>query len=226
MLERVLEPEVMDSAAEAHDYDTMDHSHVNQLFVSNLLQLQGAFQTILDVGTGTAQIPIELCKRQPHVHIVAIDMAEHMLRVGAQNVERAGLTERIRLERVDAKRMPFGDHTFDAVMSNSIIHHIAEPLAVFSEMVRVVKSGGVLFVRDLLRPVDMATLAALVKAYAGDANAHQQKMFGDSLHAALTLDEVRAMVGRLGFDVNTVQQTSDRHWTFTSNAKPQAAIRQ
>ena len=34
MLPRVLEPEVMDSAAEAVDYDQMDHSHVNQLFVA------------------------------------------------------------------------------------------------------------------------------------------------------------------------------------------------
>jgi ubiquinone/menaquinone biosynthesis C-methylase UbiE len=102
-------------------------------------------------------------------------------------------------------------------MSNSIVHHIPEPFAVFVEMARVVKPGGALFVRDLLRPVDDATLARLVKAYAGDANAHQQKMFGDSLHAALTLEEVRELVTRLGFAANCVQQTSDRHWTWSAH---------
>jgi ubiquinone/menaquinone biosynthesis C-methylase UbiE len=218
MLARILEPEVMDSAAEAHDYDTMDHSHVNQLFIDDLLQIRSNFQTLLDVGTGTAQIPIALCAKHSTAQIVAIDMAQHMLRVGQVNVERAGLTERIRLQYCDAKRMPFAAATFDGVISNSIIHHIPEPFAVLAEMVRVVQSGGQLFVRDLLRPVDETALRAFVQQYAGDANAHQQQMFADSLHAALALDEVRALVSRLGFDVVTVQQTSDRHWTWVATS--------
>lgn len=216
MLERVLEPEVMDSAEEAHDYDAMDHSHVNRAFVADLLRLCDDFRAMLDVGTGTAQIPLELCTRHALVHVTAIDMAQQMLRVGQQNLERAGLTRRIRLQRCDAKRMPFADATFDAVMSNSIVHHIPEPFAVLSEMVRVARPGGLLFVRDLLRPVDQATLQQQVQQYAGDANAHQQQMFADSLHAALTLDEVRAMTTRLGFEPVTVQQTSDRHWTWAA----------
>ena len=216
MLQRVLEPEVMDSAIEADDYDAMDHSHVNELFVNDLLDLRSDLQTLLDVGTGTAQIPIALCAKHPSVQVTAIDMAEHMLRVGQANLERAGLTARVRLERIDAKRMPFADHSFDAVMSNSIVHHIPEPFAVFSEMTRVVKPGGLLFVRDLLRPVDEEALRGFVQKYAVDANAHQRQMFADSLHAALTLDEVRAMVVKLGFDAATVQQTSDRHWTWAA----------
>jgi ubiquinone/menaquinone biosynthesis C-methylase UbiE len=214
MLKRVLEPEVMDSAAEASDYDAMDHSHVNQLFVADLLQLRSDFQTVLDVGTGTAQIPIALCGKHPTVRVVAIDMAQHMLRVGQSNIERAGLTDRVRPQLCDAKRMPFAAGTFDAVMSNSIVHHIPEPMAVLREIARVVKPGGILFVRDLLRPSDETTLRGLVKMYAGDANAHQQQMFADSLHAALTLDEVRALVTELGCPAASVQQTSDRHWTW------------
>jgi ubiquinone/menaquinone biosynthesis C-methylase UbiE len=222
MLPRVLEPEVMDSAEEAVDYDQMDHSHVNQLFVSDLLQLRPTLVNVLDVGTGTAQIPIALCKRHPTGHAIAIDLAQHMLRVGQANLEKAGLTERIKLQLCDAKAMPFAAATFDAVVSNSIVHHIPEPFAVIQEMVRVVQPGGLLFVRDLLRPVDAAVLRQLVQTYAGDANAHQQKMFGDSLHAALTLAEVREMVSRVGFDGATVQQTSDRHWTWVA-IKPLAA---
>jgi ubiquinone/menaquinone biosynthesis C-methylase UbiE len=217
MLSRVLEPEVMDSAEEARDYDAMDHSHVNQLFVADLLQLRTDFPTVLDVGAGTAQIPIVLCENHPTVHVVAIDMAEHMLRVAQANVERAGLAERIRLQLCDAKRMPFADATFDGVMSNSIVHHIPEPFTVFKEMTRVVKAGGILFVRDLLRPTDAAALQEFVQKYAGDANAHQQQMFADSLHAALTLDEVRGLVTRVGFAPATVHQTSDRHWTWAAS---------
>ena len=39
-------------------------------------------------------------------------------------------------------------------------------------------------------------------------------MFDDSLRAALSLSEVRAMVSSLGFEAETVQATSDRHWTW------------
>lgn len=223
MLPRVLEPEVMDSAEEARDYDAMDHLQVNRVFVADFLAFGApSDQPVLDVGTGTAQIPIELCRVHRTVRVVAIDLAEHMLAVGRENVKRAGLAERIRLERVDAKRMPWPDDTFAAVISNSIVHHIPEPEAVIIEVSRVTRPGGAIFVRDLLRPGSDADLAHLVQTYAGDANAHQQRMFADSLHAALTLDEVRAMVRSAGFDAATVRQTTDRHWTWAAR-KPLAA---
>lgn len=216
MLPRVLEPEVMDSVAEARDYDAMDHRQVNQLFVADLLAFWPGSGTVLDVGTGTAQIPLEFCRQHPSVSVVAIDLARHMLRVGQENVEQAGLTSRVRLECVDAKRTPYADGSFDAVVSNSIIHHIPQPFDVLAEMTRVARPGGVLFVRDLLRPADEATLRHLVQTYAGDANAHQRQMFADSLHAALTLDEVRDLVASLGYPRDDVRQTSDRHWTWAA----------
>ena len=72
-----------------------------------------------------------------------------------------------------------------------------------------------MFVRDLLRPDDDAAVRHLVQTYAGNANAHQRQMFEDSLRAAVTLDEVRAMLAQLGFDPATVRQNSDRHWTWS-----------
>jgi ubiquinone/menaquinone biosynthesis C-methylase UbiE len=216
MLSRVLEPEVMDSADEARDYDAMDHSAVNRVFVTDFLAVCHGANPLLDVGTGTAQIPIELCRQAPTAHVVGIDLAHHMLRVGQANVDRAGLSERIRLQRCDAKHTPFADGTFAGVVSNSIVHHIPDPGDVLAEMVRVVRPGGILFVRDLLRPADEAALARLVATYTGDANAHQQQMFADSLRAALTLAETRDLVATLGFEPATVQQTTDRHWTWTA----------
>lgn len=214
MLHRTLEPEVMDSAEDACDYDTMDHSEVNHVFAADFLAAGNGDGNILDVGTGTAQIPIELCRQHPTIRLIGIDLAEHMLRVGRANVVRSGLADRIQLERQDAKEMLYPDASFDAVISNSIVHHIPDPSRVFTEMVRVVRPGGMLFVRDLMRPADEAELARLVDLYAGNANAHQKKLYDDSLRAALTLDEVRAMVTKLGFDPQTVRQTTDRHWTW------------
>ena len=104
---------------------------------------------------------------------------------------------------------------FDVVMSNSIIHHIPEPLAVLREAVRVTKPGGLLFFRDLLRPDSDGTTQSPRRHLRRRRNDHQRQMFADSLHAALSLDEIRDLVASLGFAAETVQQTSDRHWTWT-----------
>lgn len=221
MLPRALEPEVMDSATEAVDYDSMDHSEVNRRFVDHLLECRTPAEgteldpvRVLDVGTGTALIPLELCARDLPTQVTAIDLAAHMLQLGQRNVIRAGLQSQIKLEQVDAKQLPYADGAFDWVISNSIVHHIPDPQLVVREMARVLKPGGLLFVRDLLRPNDLPTLKHLVATYAGDANAHQQQMFDDSLHAALTLEEVQSLLTAIELPPGWVTQTTDRHWTI------------
>jgi len=216
MLDRVLEPEVMDTAEEARDYDSMDHSHVNRIFAADFLAAWNRQNPILDVGTGTAQIPIEICQQSPDTLVTGIDLSEQMLKIGRDNVQKATLGSRITVKLCDAKGLPFSEGAFGSVISNSIIHHIPEPANAFGEMVRVTRQGGCLFVRDLLRPPTRETLIQLVALYAGDANAHQQKMFAESLHAALSLDEVRSHVTALGFRADTVQATTDRHWTWSA----------
>jgi ubiquinone/menaquinone biosynthesis C-methylase UbiE len=216
MLPRVLEPEVMDTAAEAHDYDLMDHRQVNELFVTHFLLREPQLGTVLDVGTGTALIPIEVCWRHPKAQVVAVDMSKHMLARAEQNVRDSDFAGRIRVEMADAKQLPYADESFDAVMSNSIVHHSPEPRRVLEEMVRVCRRGGLMFVRDLLRPRDDTELQRLVDVYAADANDHQRQMFTDSLRAALTLQEVRDLVQGLGYPVLTMSQTSDRHWTWAA----------
>ncbi len=222
LLVRRLEPEVMDSAADAHDYDTMDHSQVNRVFVVDFLAAQrrsmlSADAEILDLGTGTAQIPIELCQRNPAARVVAIDLAEHMLELARKNVVSAGLSGRIRLERVDAKRLPFAEGQFAAVMSNSIIHHIPKPRAALADALRVVqKPNGLIFIRDLARPYDDGQVRHFVDTYAAGCNDHQRQLFDDSLRAALSVEEIRALVADIGGDPHNVQATSDRHWTWSA----------
>ena len=222
MLPRVLEPEVMDTPDEAVAYDRMDHAEVNRRFASDLLAAAASRRVnlarveVLDLGTGTALIPIELCQRLPDVRVRAVDAAQNMLDLAAVRLQQAGLTDRIRLELVDAKRLPCSDGQFAAVISNSIIHHLPEPALALAEGVRVTAPGGLLFFRDLLRPADRATLEQIVNTYAAGADERQRRLFADSLHAALSLEEIRNLVAALGFDPQGVGQSSDRHWTWSA----------
>jgi len=214
MLERIPEREIMDSAEEACDYDAMDHSAVNRVFVADFLMAWNGQNPIIDLGTGTAQIPIELCRQHPAAEVVAADQSEQMLIIARRNVEKAGFQSRIPLKLHNVRQLPYADGSFRAVMSNAMIHHVPEPADAIAEMVRIVALGGLLFVRDLIRPADGAALDDIVNTYAADANLHQRKMFAESLHASLTVDEVRGLVGRFGFASRTVRATSDRHWTW------------
>lgn len=227
MLPRVLEPEVMETLQEAVDYDRMDHSQVNAAFVDDLLAAARQVESwtpdeprkILDVGTGTARIPILLCQQQPDWRVVAIDLAASMLQIAQRNVIQAQLQQSIRLEDVDAKGLPFSDGEFDAVMSNSIVHHIPEPGPAIAEMVRVLRPGGLLFLRDLFRPGSEAEVEALVELHTVGSNAHQKQLFRQSLQAALTVDEVGELLEKLSLPRSWVRPTSDRHWTI-SGCKP------
>ncbi len=128
----------------------------------------------------------------------------------------ANLDERIDLLMADAKHLPFESGSFSAVISNSIVHHIAEPRVVLEETVRVCVRGGLLFHRDLMRPENDAQLEHTVKTYAGTATAYQRLLFSNSLRAALTVDEMRGLIADLGFSRDTVIPTSDRHWTWAA----------
>jgi ubiquinone/menaquinone biosynthesis C-methylase UbiE len=139
-----------------------------------------------------------------------------MLGLAADNIAMAEFDDRIEPVLADAKALPFNQARFPVVISNSILHHIAEPQQVIAEALRVAEPGGLQFHRDLCRPEDEAQLNRIVTIYAGAANAYQQKLFGDSLRAALTVEEVRDFVAAFGFARETVQTTSDRHWTWVA----------
>jgi ubiquinone/menaquinone biosynthesis C-methylase UbiE len=215
-LQRILEVELMDTAEEASGYDQMDHAVVNARFVADFLAEHGTSRggLYLDVGTGTALIPLTLAVTDRRARIIAVDGAQHMLDIAAEHIQKAGLKDRIELKQQDAKEMQFESGSFEAVISNSIVHHIPDPFTVVSEMVRLLAPGGTLFVRDLARPVDADRLNAIVERYAADAPEIARRLFAESLNAALTVQEVVNLIEPLGLPGSSVAMTSDRHWTL------------
>ena len=222
MIPRTLEPEVMDTVEEAVDYDSMDHSTVNRVFVADLLRFMESPSnpvdeslSVIDLGTGTALIPIEMltsdCRFQS---VLACDLSQEMLKIAGRHLKDRRLNDVILPVYCDAKRLPMAAKSVGLVMSNSIVHHIPEPMDVFHEIRRIVTEDGIIFIRDLMRPDSVQQLEQIVQTYAGGENEHQQKMFRESLHAALTVEEVQGMLNAAGFPQTWVAATSDRHWTI------------
>lgn len=213
-MDRVLEPEVMDTLEEAIEYDAMDFSEVNTAFVESAIAIvPTTAAVVLDAGTGPARIPILMAQLRPQWQIIGIDLAKNMLQLGRQHIAKAGLQQQISLEIVDAKHLPYPDEHFDMVVSNSLVHHLPDPLPFFTEIQRVLKPNGAIFIRDLFRPADTATMDALVDSIGTEYDAQQKKLFRDSLHAALTLEEIHQLISNVGLSGVKIYQSSDLHWT-------------
>ena len=213
-MNRIVEPEVMDTVEAAEAYDAMEHGEVDQAFVDRVIALGASTGHFLDVGTGPAQIPILLAQRCPDIHITAIDLSEEMLKIAKRHVADAGLTDRITLERLDAKTLPYPDNTFDGLISNSIVHHIHDAMKALKEMGRVAQPKGVVLIRDLLRPETLADAQGFVDRYAADDTPYQQKLYYDSFLAAFTIAEVNEMLTQMDMPNTTVVQSTDRHWSI------------
>lgn len=170
---------------------------------------------IVDIGSGNAKIPLAMCALLPPAAAVcAVEMSTEMLAVAARNRAREGVAaQRLHLMKCDAKRLPFAAESIDMVTSNSLVHHIPDPRAVFAEVARIARRGGPLLIRDLVRPETEAALEHILATHAAQASPLQRTLFADSLRAALTVDEVRQMLDECGLADVAVSQITDRHWS-------------
>lgn len=205
----------MDTPEDAQEFEEMDHSGVNRTFVDDLLAGGEIGKYVVDLGCGPAAIPIELCSREDNVQVMAIDSAISMLEVAKIQIDFAGLLDQVFLEHADVKDMgEFEPDMAETVMSNSLIHHLAQPELALQSALYLLKPGGRLFIRDLYRPDSNETVEKLVSQYVSNETQYAQQLFRQSLCASLTLDEIQDVAGGFGISKEHVQMTSDRHWTI------------
>lgn len=219
MLPRTPEPELMDEAVQARAYADADFDDVNQGFVERFVELFPELRTgrVVDLGCGPGDIPIRLCRALPDLEVVGIDGAESMLEIGRRDVEAAGLGGRIDLvcDRLPLERHRFGE--MNAAISNSLLHHLHDPMVLWTTIVELTRPGAPILVVDLFRPESAEQVDALVEMYAKDEAPVLKRDFHASLHAAFTLDEVRQQLALAGLGALTVETISDRHLEVTGN---------
>jgi SAM-dependent methyltransferase len=98
-------------------------------------------QRVLDLGCGPARGTKELLERGARP--VAADYSAGMI---AKAAEQTG--SRAPIVRLDAMRLPFRAHVFDAILCTNSFHHYPEPRTCVAEMWRVLRPGGRLVLVD------------------------------------------------------------------------------
>ena len=105
---------------------------------------------ILDVATGTGDVAITL-SNIPNIRIDAVDLSTKMLAVQEKQLEKLKLKARIKLHVADAERLPF-DMQFDAVTVAFGIRNFANLEKGLSEMYRVLRPSGCLYILETSKP--------------------------------------------------------------------------
>jgi len=229
-MQRTPEPELMDAPEQAQAYAGADFSEPNQLFVRSFVdavlgQAEGVVdgavderaadgsgqRRLIDLGCGPADICIRLARALPSWSVVALDAGPNMLAQARAAIVEAGLQERI--EPVLA-HLPYGlpDRRFDAIVSNSLLHHLPDPMALWLSVSRLARPGAFVQVMDLHRPPDQATARAIVAEHAADAPLVLVEDFFNSLLAAYTGEEIEEQLRQVGLEAFELTRPSDRHW--------------
>jgi ubiquinone/menaquinone biosynthesis C-methylase UbiE len=104
---------------------------------------------ILDVCTGTAIPALAVSQARPQSKVIGIDLSTDMIAVANSKLKN-NKAQNLPVVHMDATKMDFMDEEFDAVMVSFDLHEFPEPLiaSVLEEMVRVLKSGGTLYITD------------------------------------------------------------------------------
>jgi 2-polyprenyl-3-methyl-5-hydroxy-6-metoxy-1,4-benzoquinol methylase len=213
MMKRVLEPEVMDNPEQAAAYAQADFSEENQGFVDRFVEYFPDFTEghVLDLGCGPADIPIRLARTRPGCRITAVDASLPMIGLGEEAVQKAGLTDRITLSCERYQTLSLSEPA-DALISNSLLHHLPNPLHFWHALKQLVKAGSPVLVMDLLRPESPEAAQAIVDQYAGGESAILRRDFYNSLLAAFSEDEVASQLAELNLSRLIIDVIDDRHW--------------
>lgn len=212
-MERIPEPELMNAPEQVRAYAEADFSEPNGLFVERLRTLfpEGLSGHVLDLGCGPADICLRVARAYPRCQVWGVDGAEGMLEFARREIAREGLEGRVRLLHAHLPQMPLPRATYDAVLSNSLLHHLADPMALWQLILRYGRSDCPVLVMDLRRPESDSELEGIVERHAVGAPAVLRRDFTNSLRAAYRVEEVEQQLRRAGLASLRVEVGSDRH---------------
>lgn len=213
-MQRIPEPELMDEFEQARAYAEADFSEPNErfvaLFATEFPDLRSG--SVLDLGCGPGDIALRLARRFPGLDVHGLDGSGPMLAFGQARLrDEPELAERVRFLQgiLPGAKLPLD--AYDAIVSNSLLHHLHDPMVLWRAVLDHGAPGAAVLVMDLFRPGSTAAAHGIVEAYAGGEPAVLKQDFYNSLCAAFTRDEVRGQLAACGLEALEISEVSDRH---------------
>ncbi len=212
-MDRIPEPELMDEDEQARAYAEADfeepHAHCLDLLLESIPEFPDEGIAV-DLGCGPGDITLRFARHFPKWQVDGIDGAAAMLHYGQQDLMRSGLSERVRLIHGYLPLEQFPRDSYDFIFSNSLLHHLADPMVLWNTVKQAGTSGTPVFIMDLARAENQEEAKRLVDEYAaGEPNILRTDFF-HSLCAAYRPEEVQAQLKEAQLELE-VRQVTDRH---------------
>jgi ubiquinone/menaquinone biosynthesis C-methylase UbiE len=134
--------------------------------------------TILDLGSGTGYLSIEIARKAPGLQVHGIDLSRQMVKIARRHARGVNNAQFV---FGNAAKLPFRDKSIDLVVSTGALHHWRAPRLVFDECYRVLKTGAEVWIYD-----------GCPEVFANPADRRKVN------------EEYGFLVGRLGYRVSTL----------------------
>lgn len=138
--------------AAADEYDAkwgIDYGPIGQSQVAiktrKVLGRDARFPRALEIGSGTGYFSLNMMQNGVIDEVVCTDISEGMLQVVERSAGALGFADRVRTRHTEAESFPFEDESFDLVFGHAVLHHLPNLAASFSEFLRVLRPGGMIF---------------------------------------------------------------------------------
>lgn len=177
--------------------DLIKKYHIRYFHITNALKsLREVNRKVLDVGCGRGEFTNEIKKERPELNLYRCDFDSKLLKYMKENFGK----DNVKTALCNAHKLSYVSKSFDAVVMFDILGHLKNPKKVLSEISRVLKKGGTLY---LVVPceADLHTLDGWIK-----------KLFGKNLKEApighiqqFTLEEVEDLLEKADFKVKKIR---------------------
>ena len=213
-MERIPEAQLMDDFEQARAYALADFEEPHSQFIALFRERfpdEAMDGVALDLGCGPGDITRRFANAFPACRIHAVEGAESMLMFARQMIDFEMLHERVRLFKrlLPTDKLPKAQ--YDAVICNSLLHHLDDPMVLWQTVNQFAKPGAAIFVMDLMRPESLEQAETMRRRYAANEPERLQQDFFNSLLAAYTPEEVVMQLSEAGLEQLKVEAVSDRH---------------
>lgn len=137
-------------------------------------------RSVIEVGCGVGAQTEILLDRFPHLHVHGVDAQQAQIDRARRHLRPQLKAGRVSLDVGDALKLPFADNSFDGGFICWLLEHVQNPVAILAELKRVLKTGGVIYLSEVLNatfyvhPYSPAT-----QQYWFAFNDHQWNLGGD-----------------------------------------------
>ena len=223
-MRRIPEEELMNDVEQARAYARANfeepHSAVIRLFRETFgTRVPGKF--VIDLGCGPGDITFRFARAYPEAVIYGIDGSEAMLAEARRALACSpDLEGRILFVHGTLPDVALPLPLYDVVISNSLLHHLHDPMVLWKTVVHCAAPGAAIFIVDLKRPASREEARRLTERYCKDEPEILQRDFFNSLCAAFEPAEIEEQLLMAGLEGVAVRQISDRHVMIAGRMPP------